>query len=277
MIVMQAELDAVAEREMEEPEEGDPPSAATRAWSNEDPAPRWSPDTRRTRWDAWPSWPSVPSWEDGAGLDVHPFELPVEAGLLSPFVFCGWADPVSDSNDPFPDAHARYCRTEIVTPFGLRGPDVPRMRDLLGRDPGDPWPSDYERARRALKPPATPQGFGRGVPRAAIPVAFPSVAVAVTFRGAPRAVIRAPRHDLRACYFLGLAENPRLEGAVSFSFTVGRDGVMHLRADAPPTLLDARVGRCAFGALDGLRVEPPPQVVSGIYRVDMKLTPGRRP
>jgi hypothetical protein len=244
--LMQQYLHAAAEQEMEEEDEQTPIT--------------WSRDS-----------------EDGlTGLEGRPFDQPAEADIMGPGFACGVLGERSAGGAPapFPDLRTRYCDTPVVTPFGLRGLGAAPPYDLLWRNARDPWPLDYERARRRLGLGAASGWAASGSrPRRLDP--FTSVSVrdtdshgSVHVRPPLRdTLMRGFMRDLKACWALGLAENPHLWGYAVLLVVVGRDGVMHFRWSTG-SLHDARVEACFRGALDGLALPPPERVEVGFYVVN---------
>lgn len=93
----------------------------------------------------------------------------------------------------------------------------------------------------------------------------------VSGRLPPEAVQRIVRSNFgrfRACYQDGLKRNPALEGRVTASFVIGRDGAVQSSADGGSTMPDAQVTSCVVRAFYGLSFpQPEGGIVTVVYPI----------
>jgi hypothetical protein len=95
--------------------------------------------------------------------------------------------------------------------------------------------------------------------------------VSVSGRLPPEIIQRIVRSNFgrfRACYEDGLKRNPALEGRVTTSFVIGRDGSVSNVADAGGDLPDAAVKSCVIRAFYGLSFpQPEGGIVTNVYPI----------
>ncbi len=81
-------------------------------------------------------------------------------------------------------------------------------------------------------------------------------------------IVRANFGRFRACYEDGLKRNPALEGRVTASFVIGRDGAVSNAADGGSDLPDAQVKSCVVRAFYGLSFpQPEGGIVTVVYPI----------
>jgi hypothetical protein len=82
-------------------------------------------------------------------------------------------------------------------------------------------------------------------------------------------IVRQSFGRFRACYEVGLKTNPRLQGRVSTSFVIGRDGAVSSATNAGSDLPDPAVVSCVVRAFYGISF---PQPEGGIVTVTYPIT-----
>ncbi len=105
-------------------------------------------------------------------------------------------------------------------------------------------------------------------------VGSPKVRIAspnVSGRIPPEVIQRVVRQNFgrfRACYEIGLRNNPNLEGRVAVAFTIGRDGAVGGASNAGSSLPDSGVVSCVASSFRGLSFPAPEQgIVTVTYPI----------
>lgn len=88
-----------------------------------------------------------------------------------------------------------------------------------------------------------------------------------------QAVVRLGFHTLKGCYEEGLSRDPKLEGRVSVSFVIERDGSVKNSSDGGSDMSDAAVRDCVVRKFLGFKFPPPDNgIVTVVYPI--MLAPG---